>query len=108
MNNKIIQIIITTILILIIILLIYMIIIYLIKPYKKLETFEKQSGNFLQLNKHFIKKISDSTNINYDYIQKYKINNNYTNFDNYNLISNKDDARNFFQANDAKFYLNIK
>lgn len=85
-----------------------MIIIYLLKPYKKLETFEEQSGNFLQLNKHFIKKLSDSTNISHNYIQKYKINNQYNNFNNYNLISNKDDARNFFQANDHNFYLNIK
>ena len=107
MNNKIIQIIITTVLILIIILLIYLIIIYLLKPYEEIKTL-KESGNYLDLNKHIIKKSLDSKNLNSDYIQKYLIKNNYMNFENYNVIFNKDDSRNFFQANDNKFYLNIK
>tara|TARA_Y200000002_G_C22654167_1_gene652706 strand:- start:204 stop:458 length:255 start_codon:yes stop_codon:yes gene_type:complete len=84
-----------------------MIIIYLLKPYEKIETF-KENGNYLDLNKHFIKKSLDSKNLNPDYIKKYIIKNNYMNFQNYNLISNNDDTRNIFQGNDNKFYFNFK
>ena len=108
-TETIIKIVIASVIILVIVILIYMIISF-IDAWKssKPEDTGEPDQNVLDFNKFIVKKALDSKNISPEYIQKYKVTDNYRGFGNYNVISNIHDNRNMFQSPDGDFYNNIK
>jgi hypothetical protein len=109
-TETIIKVVIASIIILVIVILIYMIISYFINAWKssKPQDTGEPDQNVLDFNKFIAKKALDSKNLSPEYIQKYKVVDNYSGYGNYNVISNIHDNRNVFQAPDGDFYINIK
>ena len=109
-TETIIKIVIASVIIFVIVILIYMIISYFINAWKssKPQDTGEPDKNVLDFTKSIVKRALDSKNLSPEYIQKYKVTDNYKGFGNYNIISNIYDNRNMFQAPDGAFYINIK
>ena len=109
-SETIIKVMIASVIILVIVILIYMIIYYFINAWKssKPQDTGEPEQNVLDFNKFIYKKVLDSKNISPEYIQKYKVTDNYREFGNYKVISNIHDNRTIFQTPDGNFYVNIK